>query len=166
MRHTHVHQHDINSAPAGSQELARQFDGLRPVVRFANDLHVGLGVNNHAKSGAHELLIVNEHHPNRAFYVGVCHRVSSSVKACFFGRGSSNSIWKPPPGRGPIVTIAPRIPARSRIPSSPCPTVSRAAAAPRPSSLITSRTDVASQFRAMVTFGSGPACLRTFVNDS
>ena len=54
--HADVHQHHVGSFAAD------EVDGLLAVGGFARDLHVGLGLDDHAKPRAHERLVVGDRH--------------------------------------------------------------------------------------------------------
>jgi hypothetical protein len=54
--HADVHQHDVGALALG------QRDGLGAVAGLADDLHVLLGVEDHAEAAAHERLVVGDHH--------------------------------------------------------------------------------------------------------
>ena len=53
-RHPHVHEDDVRREHPG------RLDGLRAVARLADHLEIGLGVQDQAEAGAHELLVVGE----------------------------------------------------------------------------------------------------------
>ena len=59
LRHAHVHQDDVR------RDAARQLDRLAPVGRLADDLEVGLRLEDHPEAGAHECLVVDDQHPHR-----------------------------------------------------------------------------------------------------
>ncbi len=65
VRHADVHEHDI------WMEVARERDRLCSVRRLADDVDVGLGVQDHPEAAAHESLVVREQDANR-------HRVEPS----------------------------------------------------------------------------------------
>ena len=75
------------------------------------------------------------------------------------GVGSWARTRKPPPGRGPALTVPANIVARSRMPSSPWPSPSESADAPRPSSLTSSTIASGSHCTSTETSGSGPGVL-------
>ena len=58
--HAHVHQDDIR------RDAARLLDRLSPVRRLADDLEVGLGLEDHPEAGAHERLVVDDQHAHRS----------------------------------------------------------------------------------------------------
>ena len=70
----------------------------------------------------------------------VCWRACAGRRSV--GVGSWARTRKPPPGRGPALTVPPNIVARSRMPSSPWPRPSESADAPRPSSLTSTHDGV------------------------
>ena len=57
--HADVHQHDIR------RDAARLLDRLSPVGRLADDLEVGLRLEDHPEAGAHECLVVDDQHAHR-----------------------------------------------------------------------------------------------------
>ena len=67
--HADVHQHDVGT------ERPDQVDRVAAVRRFADDLDLGLGVEDHAEPGAHECLVVDEQHADHdAASTGSCAR--------------------------------------------------------------------------------------------
>ena len=83
------------------------------VVCLADHDDVGLGVEQRAKAGPHERLIVGEDDRD--------HRVSR------VGTGRWATTRKPPPSLGPASTVPPSAAARSRMPAMPLPGVATAA---------------------------------------
>ena len=63
----------------------------RPSDGLADDLHLGLGVEDHAEAGAHERLVVDEQDADH---------VRDSI-------GSTARRTKPPPSRGPASSVPP-----------------------------------------------------------
>jgi hypothetical protein len=57
-RHSDVHEDHVGGGrPERSERLAA-------VTRFADDSHIGLGVDDHRQAGADELLVVDQVHPD------------------------------------------------------------------------------------------------------
>src|SRR6185312_13373317 len=90
---------DVRPRPAGL------LDCLPAVAGLADDMHVGLRLEDHPKAGPHELLVVGEE--------DVRHGAGSS--------GSRACSRQPPSGRGPLSSSPPYRETRSRIPTSPWP---------------------------------------------
>ena len=99
--HLDVHEHDVRI------ELLRELDRLGAVPRLADDLEVGLGLEDQAEARPHELLVVGQQHADCS-----CRAASS---------GSLAWTRKPPSGRGPALSSPPNRPTRSLIPMSPRP---------------------------------------------
>src|SRR5262245_40853678 len=93
---------------------------LGAVPCFTDHFDVGFCIEQHAKPGAHEGLVVGEGDAD--------HDVTSART------GSTARTTKPPPGTAPALTVPPRPAARSRIPAIPCPGWSFNTVDPRPSS--------------------------------
>jgi len=66
--HLDVHQHDVRSGGPGD------LDRLPAVRGLADDLQVGLGLQDQPEAGPHHLLVVREHHPDR--HTGMVARTS------------------------------------------------------------------------------------------
>src|SRR4029079_8275611 len=95
-------------------------DGSPAVVRLSDHLEIVLGVEQEAKSGPNQLLVVGEDDAD--------HRLATTSAV-----GRWASTWKPPPTRGPAVSTPPTVAARSRMPARPWPAPSAGAgAAPQP----------------------------------
>ena len=101
--HAHVHEHDV-----GPVELD-EADGVGPVGRLADDLHVLLGLQDHAEALPQERLIVRQHQPDR-------HAGAGALQS---RRAASTS--QPPAARGPARSVPRRHGARSAIPARPWP---------------------------------------------
>jgi hypothetical protein len=113
--HPYVHQDDIRG------ECLRPRHGLAAVARFAHDLDVGLGLEDHAEPGPHEALVVGQEDAD--------HRAEPN--------GSLARTAYPPSARAPCSSSPPYTATRSRIPASPCPEPPPFGA-PTPSSRISS----------------------------
>ena len=137
--HAHVHEHDVDGPVPCARGSARAPPARRRRPRATT-----------SRSGWESMTIRNPARTScwsstRATRIGVGHRAASSgghgggprvvavrSLAASAGVGSSARTRKPPPGRGPAVTVPPNIAARSRMPSRPCPSavgVGRGAAA-------------------------------------
>jgi len=57
--HLDVHQDDVGTSPA------RELDGVATVDRLADDVEVGLQLEDRAKARAHERLVVGDQHGDR-----------------------------------------------------------------------------------------------------
>ena len=117
-RHPHVHHHDIGGALPGQPYRGAAVRGL------ARHLNVGLAAEDHGESGADQILVIDEQHPDRhaaSLAVGRPAGGGPCRAADAAGSGSRALTSKPPPGRGPAWTVPPYITARSRIPASPWP---------------------------------------------
>ena len=114
-RHPHVHHDDVRSLTPGN------LDGLGAVGGRADDLQVGLGVQDRGESVADHLLVVGD---DRAG-----HRSAPGV-------GRLAHTRSPPSGDGSVTRVPPRKAARSRIPARPCPGRSSVRTAPSSSTVI------------------------------
>src|SRR5581483_6159273 len=85
VRHPDVHQHDVG---AQRPDLV---DRLTAVRRLADDLDLGLGVEDHPEPGAYERLVVDE----------------QDADHCGASTGSCARSTKPPPARGPASSVPP-----------------------------------------------------------
>ena len=74
-RHPDVHQHDVGARRADDRER------LAAVGCLADDLEVGLGVDQHADAGPEQRLVVDEHHPDRRASSRRCRSRSGCVAA-------------------------------------------------------------------------------------
>ncbi len=101
--HADVHQHDV-----GPIEIDEPH-GVGAVGSLAHDLHVVLGLENHAEALAQEGLVVGQHHPD-------AHAGTGALQS-----RSLASTSQPPVGLGPAVSVPPKAVARSAIPASPWP---------------------------------------------
>ena len=124
-RHADVEQADIRAERSG--HLHR----LSAVGRLADDRDVGVGVEDHAQTGANDLLIVG--HDDADDHADAPRSGRTAVTA------------QPPPARGPAVHVPPRPSARSIIPAIPKPTPSCAWA--RSPSSVTSTVSASSPAR-------------------
>jgi hypothetical protein len=124
-RHPDVHQRDVRP------QASRRGHGLDAVGGLAGHRDVGLGGQDEPEAGADHRLVVGEQHPDHGALVDA----GSAA-----GTGSTACTANPPPGRGPASTEPEYTAARSRMPTSPWPPAS-GAAAPRPSSRTSSSTD-------------------------
>src|SRR4051794_18942911 len=139
--HADVHQHDVWAQGAGL------VDRLAPVGRLADDLDLGLRVEDHAEAGADERLVVDEEDAD--------HPPAST--------GSIARSEKPPSGRGPASSVPPYSATRSRIPTRRWP--SAPFETPRPSSSIASST-APSTYRTITSACAACACSSAFVSPS
>ena len=98
-RHPDVHQHHVGA------KAARGLDRRQPVFRFADHLDVRLGLEDHAKAGAHQRLVVDDQNADRHQAAGLT--------------GSRATTANPPPGRGPALKAPPKSATRSRMPMIP-----------------------------------------------
>ena len=151
-RHPNVHQHHVGG---GARRAPQR---VPAVVGLADHPHVGLGVEHHPEPGAHQLLVVDQEHPDHR-------RLSGTGRLT----GSRASTAKPPPGRGPAVRLTRRTrrPARAS-PADPGPAPGRPAGRPADPSSVTATTHAASSVQPSPTRRrvAGPACLSAFVSDS
>ena len=99
----HARHSDIQQTHVGPQ-LAREANGFDTVGRLGDDLHVLLGVEDHAQSCAHDLLVVGDEHPD--------HLATPEL-------GSRASTTQPPAAAGPADSVPPRRVARSVMPTIP-----------------------------------------------
>ena len=116
--HADVHQDDVRP------QLAGRGQGGGTVARLADNLELGLGAEEEPQPGAHQLLVVDQQHPDR--------HAGSWI-------GSRATTRKPPPGAGPASRSPPSRATRSRIPISPWPVPGSAGVAPS-SFTVTSRS--------------------------
>ena len=86
VRHTHVHQDHVGP------QLPRGGNRFQPVARLAHDLDLRLGLEDHAESGTHERLVVDDQH------------LHAHARA---SRGRCAVTTNPPPCRGPDVIEPP-----------------------------------------------------------
>ena len=105
-RHANVHQDHVG--PVGGGHGHR----VRPVAGGADNRDVVAGVEKRCEAGAHDLLIVGDHHPDR------CRHGAPT--------GRSATISNPPSGWPPTVSVPPIASTRSRIPTRPNPAASAA----------------------------------------
>src|SRR5262249_5344434 len=106
-RHADVHQGDVGN------QLVREVRGFGAVAGFADDFDVWLGVEQGAKTGAHEQLVVGEQDTDKERE----------------GAGGRASRRPPPPGARPISNAPPSAAARSRMPTMPLPPLGAASGA-------------------------------------
>src|SRR5262249_34866484 len=99
-RHADIHQDDIGSQFAGA------FDRLRAVACLADDLEIGLGVQEQPEADPNELLVVDDQEPD-------AHASPPT--------GRRAATRKPPPARGPTSSCPPSRVMRSCNPMMPCP---------------------------------------------
>src|SRR6516225_6746341 len=104
-RHAHVHQHHVRFL------AGRELDGPHAVGRLPGDHEPG-GLEDHAKAGPDQLLIVYDEHAKRI--------------AGHHATGSRAVTAKPPRGSGPTVSDPPQEATRSAMPARPNPCASRA----------------------------------------
>src|SRR5207247_4110359 len=120
--HADVHQDDVRAEPL------RLLHGLKSVARLADNLDIGLDLDDEPKALPHQGLVVREQDSD--------HRRSTSS-------GSRARTRKPPPSCGPASRSPPYSATRSRMPTSPgpWPTPFPALLPPRPSSTSSSPTE-------------------------
>src|SRR5262249_1504833 len=110
-RHAHVHEDHVGAQTGGLG------DGLPAVHGLADDLDVGLGVQQHGEPGPHHALVVGHHHADR-------HAASSGSWSSSEGlapSGSPAGTRTPLSAAGPASRCPPSMVPRSRMPMMPCP---------------------------------------------
>src|SRR5476649_1432351 len=145
--HLDVHQHDVGPQAPGAGR------GLLAVRRLAENLDLGIGLEDHPEAGANHRLVIGQQHTD-------AHSAPSGV-------GSLTRTANPPPDTGPAVSWPPCRAARSRMPINPRPPglVPDSAVAPRPSSMI-STSSSSGQYRTRTSARDAAACLRVLVSAS
>src|SRR6185437_6087082 len=143
--HADVHEDNLRA------QGPRHGDGGGTVARFADDLDVRLGVEDHLEPGTDQRLVIDDQDADHVASL----------------RGSRAETVQPCGERGPRDTSPPKAMTRSRIPSRPCPDGgSGRAAVPCPSSSARTRISDGAYWTRTVARASRPACFIVFVSAS
>src|ERR1700742_4039821 len=143
--HADVHEDNVRA------QRPRHGDRGGAVARFADDLDVGLGVEDHLEPGPDQRLVIDDKDADHVASI----------------RGRRAETVQPCGERGPLDTSPPKAMTRSRIPSRPCPEGGGGiAAVPCPSSSARTRISDGAYWTRTVARASRPACFIVFVSAS
>ena len=148
--HADVHEDDVGLSPRG------QLDGLEPVAGLADDLEVGLGLEDHPEARPHQRLVVDDQDPDRSRAGPFDQRQPGAHLEAAAGAGTGDQLA--------AAHVDPLAHAQEAVPAA---AVALAPAAPRPSSTTSTSSVVAAvAHRRPRRDTPGPACLRALVSAS
>src|SRR6056297_3816557 len=145
-------------------------DRLAPVTGLTDHLEIVLGLDHHAQTGAHQLVVVGDQDTNghfgtggRSTVVDRCRRRPGAAECCW-SRGSSARTRKPRSSPTSATSRPPRTLARSRIPAMPRPLSFLSWPAPPAPSSVTRISSSLAEHDRVTSMRAGPACLIALVN--